>query len=136
MALVLCTGVDDTLLATRRLILERAGHTVFTASAEQEIKAACKNRPFDVAVIGNNASPEQKQRMVDLIRQACRGIKVLELYGKHTTKSVPSANIGLPVPLEDPSELLERVNALACERAASVRSRRTQPRDCAEGATE
>ena len=40
MSLVLCTGVDPVLMETRKLILERAGHTVITAMGERELAAA------------------------------------------------------------------------------------------------
>src|SRR5579864_3033657 len=40
-ALVLCTGINDVLIATRKLILERAGHKVVTATGERELITAC-----------------------------------------------------------------------------------------------
>ena len=43
MALVLCTGVDKALLQSRQLILERAGHTVLSATDEKALITICQN---------------------------------------------------------------------------------------------
>jgi hypothetical protein len=43
-ALVLCTGVDKTLLQTRRLILKKAGHKVVTAMDENVLISVCQKR--------------------------------------------------------------------------------------------
>jgi hypothetical protein len=40
-ALVLCTGIDPVLMETRKLILERSGHKVMSATAEPELENAC-----------------------------------------------------------------------------------------------
>ena len=51
MAVVLCTGAEESLLQTRALMLEQAGHDVMTAMTMSAVTTACKNNP-DVAVIG------------------------------------------------------------------------------------
>ena len=38
MALVLCTGSDPAVMATRKLILEQAGHTVVLASNDRQVE--------------------------------------------------------------------------------------------------
>ena len=43
MALVLCTGFDKTVLETRKLILENAGHTVVTVTDETALVASAGN---------------------------------------------------------------------------------------------
>ena len=113
MALVLCTGVDQGLLATRKLILEQAGHSVVTAMSEREVQSVCAQNPFKVAVIGQSLSQPHKVRIFDLIREHCPAAKVLELYPPYLGKSLLKADDWLQVPLDVPPELGERVTRLA-----------------------
>ena len=113
MARVLCTGVDRDLVETRKLILEQAGHAVTTALGEREVVSACEHASFEVAVIGQAISSEQKSRIFSLIRQSCPTAKILELYPTYTSKALPSADDWLQVPLDVPPELADRVTALA-----------------------
>jgi hypothetical protein len=113
MALVLCTGVDRNLVFTRKLLLERAGHSVVTALSEQEIAAACSENHFDVAVIGQAVSNEHKKRIFHTIRRHSADVKVLELYPPYLGRILPEADDWLQVPLDVPPELGERVSSLA-----------------------
>ncbi len=113
MAYVLCTGNDDSLLATRRLVLERAGHTVVTTSSEREVIAACKAQQFDVAVIGQSVSGKEKMRIAGLVRQYCKKVKILELVPLHEHKAVQDADAWLDVPTDLPPHFAESVSALA-----------------------
>lgn len=115
MALVLCTGINDTLIATRKLLLERAGHKVVTATGEPELIAACIANKFDVAVIGQTVSANQKHRVLLLIREHCPPAKVLELFSPNKGQDLADADDWLEVPASVPSDLAERVSALAGE---------------------
>ena len=113
MALVLCTGVHRNLVETRKLILEDAGHTVITALSESTIEHACEHHNFDVAVIGQAITTNEKTRFLAIIRQHCPAVKVLELYPSYLGKALEAADDWLQVPLDVPPELAERVTALA-----------------------
>jgi two-component SAPR family response regulator len=112
MALVLCTGVDPVLMKTRQLILENAGHTVIPASDDREVKTVCSLHKFDVAVIGQNISVKVKDRVLELVREHCPAVKVLELYPQYASKSLKNADGWLRMPA-DPEELVDAVNSLA-----------------------
>lgn len=114
MALVLCTGVNEMLIRSRKLILEGAGHTVVTAMSDAAVIDACDKNLFDVAVIGQGVSPTDKERILMLVRQHCPSAKVLELYA--VTKRLEGADDLLSVPAKVPVELAERVAALATRR--------------------
>ena len=113
MSLVLCTGTDRNLIATRAFLLQRAGHTVVAAANEPELIAACKGHKFDVAVIGQAVSTGQKQRVFDLIRTNCPGARMLELYSPETGEVLDQADDWLVVPAEVPQDFVKRVSALA-----------------------
>lgn len=116
MALVLCTGVDKTLLQTRKYILERAGHRVVTAADELALLTACKEHSFDVAVIGQAAGTSVKRRILEFVRKHCPDVKILELYQPYVGRVLENADSYLETPLDVPTELADRVSDLANEK--------------------
>jgi hypothetical protein len=115
-ALVLCTGTDAALLQTRKLILERAGHTVISVMDEREMAAACREYVFDLAVIGEAVSPRMKRAVASSIRAQCRSVRILELYQQHQGKILEDADSWMEVPAEVPTELAEHVNELVAKK--------------------
>ena len=113
MALVICTGVDQALLKTRRLMLERAGHTVVMVMDETALRAACKVHSFDVAVVGQALTSKMKRNISSLIRESCLDVRVLELYDNHTGRVLDDADAWLMAPAEIPEDLPNRVDELA-----------------------
>lgn len=124
MALVLCTGTDHVLMETRRMLLEKFGHQVITAANEREIRAACKFHSFDVAVIGQGASPSAKKRILMLIRAVCPVASVLELYTVFSNRVLETADAWLEVPADGPETLPRRVSELAKASSNATRSSR------------
>jgi hypothetical protein len=112
-ALVLCTGVDPSVVRTRQLILERAGHVVVPAMDEASLIKACQQNKFEVAVVGQMVSPKIKRRIAGLIRETCRDAKLLELYTISSGRVLDDADSWLDVLAEVPQELATRVEALA-----------------------
>jgi len=114
MALVLCTGVDPSVVRTRQLILERAGHVVVPALDEATLIKVCQQNKFDVAVVGT-VSPKIKRRIASLIRECCQDAKVLELYTVSSGRVLEDADSWLEVLADVPQELAARVEALAAK---------------------
>jgi hypothetical protein len=112
-ALVLCTGVDEILILTRKMILESAGHKVIPTTGQIELIRACEENQFDVAVIGQVITKPEKQRILSLIREHCPDARMLELFTPSTGSWLPDADDWLEVPRQIPSELVERVSLLA-----------------------
>jgi hypothetical protein len=113
MSLVLNTGVYPPLMETRRLVLENAGHSVITAVEDQELVEACHKYPFEVAVIGQSASPRLKQHLFSIIRRECTSAKILELVASDTGKTLGTADGWLEIPASAPDALAKRVSELA-----------------------
>ncbi len=113
MALVLCTGIDGSILATRRLILEAAGHKVFTVTDERALHTLCKEHRFDVAVVGQAVDNTIKRRIGALMRTNCPHVKVLELYETHLGRALDDADSWLLTPTDVPKDLADRVDELA-----------------------
>ncbi len=127
MALVLCIGAQTALMETRRLILERAGHRVVPAMSIPDVQQACSKNDFDVAIIGQAVPAKEKLRILDLVRDACPTTKVLELHTIPSGRTLENADGWLLVPSEVPSELADRVTALA-KRKTSPRKKRSAAR--------
>jgi hypothetical protein len=113
MAVVLCTGWNEGLLATRLLILQSAGHEVHQARTQSEVLSACEQYQFDVVVIGQTVTNRMKVLIVGLVREHCPGVKILELYQPHLGRIVTDADAWLEVPADVPNDLAERVSQLA-----------------------
>ena len=113
MALVLCTGTDDAVMETRKLILERAGHTVLLASDDRNIEKACTEHDPSVVVIGQNTSPAVKLRHFQTIQQHCKAAKILELHRPFSERTLDRAHAWLVMPNDSPEKLVDVVNDLA-----------------------
>jgi hypothetical protein len=111
-ALVLCTGIDPELLATRKLILELDGHTVVSTMNQRELEKVCAEQNFDIAIIGEAMSPKVKRWASQLIRENCPSSRVLELYPYYANRSLTDADAWLGMPREHPEEFKEVVNSL------------------------
>lgn len=113
MTMVLCVGTDDVLMATRKMLLERAGHSVIAVKESRALIAACRENPIKVAVLGQNMDRESKIQAFNLIRQQCPGVRILSLYRIDTGRFLPGADDWLEVPTSVPSDFAERVSKLA-----------------------
>lgn len=122
MALVLCTGADRVLMETRKLIVEREGHTVVLVMSEPELNEACAKHSFDIAIIGQGISRKMKKVVAALIRESCPSVKILELHLPHEGRGVDDADSWLEVPPEGAHQLAERVNELAAEKVNGAKA--------------
>jgi hypothetical protein len=114
MASVLCTGIIDfDLMETRKLILEKAGHTVITAVDDNEIVAACRSNAFDVAVIGQMEASNIKRSVFEVVRYNCYSARILELFTADAGPVLAEADLWLEVPANSPNDLADKVFELA-----------------------
>lgn len=121
MALVLYTGIDDSILATRRLILEAAGHKVFTVTDEKALLALSKEHRFDVAVVGQAVDNAIKRRIAALLRTKCPQAKVLELYEPHLGRALEDADSWMLTTTDVPKDLPDRIDELANQKKPQQR---------------
>jgi hypothetical protein len=112
MATILCTGDEPLLLETRKLILQRKGHTVVSAQDPSSVQAICQQHTIDVAVIGECTHPEKKKQMAVMIRRHCPSVKILELHGIYQSKILNNSDSTLAMPPEMPEFLTRYVDEL------------------------
>jgi CheY-like chemotaxis protein len=112
MAVVLCTGVEEGLVSTRKMMLERVGHTVIIAMTVPALIKACQSHAFHLAVVGQEKTPEIKRRVFALIRRHCPSAKILEVYPIELGRTLKGADDWLALPKREPDELIQRVAIL------------------------
>ena len=112
MATLLCVGADDAAMATRKLILTRAGHDVRQARDLREVKAECEATSFSVVVIGHSLNPNEKMRVCSVIREHCKNAKLLELH-TGISPQLREADAHLYIGENHPHELVDGVAKLA-----------------------
>jgi ActR/RegA family two-component response regulator len=112
MALILFTGTDPEAMRARQRVLEINGHRVVTALNQTELSAACREYKFDVAVIGQTLGPQMKQHVVDLVREYCPSVKVLELYPLTSSRTIKDADSWIGGNADVPKELVDRIAQL------------------------
>jgi 4-hydroxy-3-methylbut-2-enyl diphosphate reductase IspH len=107
--------MDDAAMQTRRLILEKAGHTVSQARDLRRVKQACEANSFSVVILGQALNASEKRRIADVVLTHCKSAKILELHTS-ITPDVPEADEHLQVSAIEPENLVEAVNALLRKR--------------------
>src|ERR1041385_3076228 len=119
MAVVLCIGANKSLLMTRTLLMQQAGHQVTPALSVPEVLAACQRERFDVAVVGQSTRPAEKRRIMQLLREKCPQAKILELYTPNEGRTLQEADDWLEVPAINPTQLVTKVEEMANGNRAS-----------------
>jgi ActR/RegA family two-component response regulator len=102
-------------METRRLILERAGHSVTGVRDIREIVAASRDKIFSVAILGQMLPAKEKLRVCEVVRSHCPGTKILELHTGFSPE-LPSADAHLHVAAGALDKLVNCVNELAAGR--------------------
>jgi CheY-like chemotaxis protein len=77
---ILCVSSDPVLLATRKMVLEKAGFTVTTASSDRVVADVCRKSRFDLVLIGYKLQNQEKLRIAETVRSVCGPIPVVEIY--------------------------------------------------------
>ena len=102
-------------MQARRLILERAGHTVTPARNLREVIAACRSDSFSVVILGPALPRNEKLRVRDVLYIECRDAKVLELH-TGVAPELSSADAHLRVTASAPEGLVACVDSLIASR--------------------
>lgn len=127
MADVLCVGMDDAAMQTRRLILEKAGHVVSQAQDLRRVKEACEVNSFSIVILGQSLNASEKRRITDVILTHCKSAKILELH-KGISPELPRADEHLQVSQMEPQALVDAVAALL--RKAGKKKARPEASGC------
>ena len=111
MANLLCVGIDDAAMMTRKLTLEKAGHTVTQTRDLLQVKAACEGADFSIAILCQSLNSNEKKRIRDVLLTNCKAARILELH-KSITPELSDADWHLQIGAAEPQGLTEAVNTL------------------------
>jgi PleD family two-component response regulator len=118
MANILRIGMDESATKPRRLLLERAGHTVSEASDVRQVVAACSGVQFDLIIIGDTLPAKEKLRVSTLVQEHCQGTKILELHSA-AQPDLENADAHLHVNGDAAEELSRSVDRLIAKRESA-----------------
>jgi hypothetical protein len=102
-------------MQTRKMILQRAGHTVAQARDLREVIASCRSDSFSVVILGPALPRNEKLRVRDVLYIECRDAKVLELH-TGVAPELSSADAHLRVTASAPEGLVDCVESLITSR--------------------
>ena len=88
---ILSISYDESLLATRQLILTRVGYDVKSALGFVQAQEVCRDGSFDLIILGHSIPRRDKSAVVSLIKSSCGSAAVLSLV-KATESPIPEAN--------------------------------------------
>ncbi len=119
MARLLLVEDDPDQLELRRLILEHAGHRVWTAASRQEaLQAFGEAQPAIVVMDLRLPRTEDGLRLIGELRQCCSAVPIVVLSGAEENFERSAARVLVdhylkkPVPTE---ELINLIGKLACD---------------------
>jgi DNA-binding response OmpR family regulator len=103
---ILAISYDQSLLLTRKLLLENAGYDVITAEGFVTASEACQEN-FDLAILGHSIPHRDKEQIIARLRQSSRA-PILALLRPHEA-SVRGADLSVDT---HPAVLLASVKRL------------------------
>jgi CheY-like chemotaxis protein len=106
---VLCISYDESLLLTRKMILEQAGYDVTAAIGFAEAIEHCSNDPvFDLVVMGHSMPRKDKTALIATLRPTCKA-PILSIR-RHGDPPLPEADASVDS-LDGPAKLIEAVKS-------------------------
>jgi DNA-binding response OmpR family regulator len=103
---ILSISYDESLLATRQMILEQAGYEVTSALGFAEALERSKQRPFDLVVLGHSLPLKDKSAIVAALKGKDKP-KILSIR-RHGDAPIPEADASVEA-IEGPQALLQAV---------------------------
>jgi DNA-binding NtrC family response regulator len=105
---ILCISYDESLLITRKMILEQAGFEVIPAIGFAEAEEHCENDPrFDLIILGHSMPRKDKTALIGALRRQCNA-PVLSIR-RHNDPPLPEAEFSIDS-YDGPDALIEIVN--------------------------
>lgn len=99
---ILCISTTEAILQTRKLLLQRNGYEVISARNFKEVEDACRQRNFDLALVGHDMEPKIKKAVGLKIRQYLPQAPILEMC--HYSPEIEGSTFTVT---ESPAELLQ-----------------------------
>lgn len=112
MAKIIHIGTCEPILATRKAVMEKAGHAVTLAHDLRAVIAACNSETFDIGILGHTLPAMEKLRVYGTLRHRCEGIRILEFHDA-VKPDLADADAHLRVSQTSQEVFIDTVNRLA-----------------------
>jgi DNA-binding response OmpR family regulator len=112
---ILSVSYDQTLLRMRHMLFETQGYEVLSSDGLTSSLEYCKQGGFDLFVLGHSVPAEEKQRMVEAFRKACRA-PIISLRRTAGEQKVDGADYHIET---DPEPLLKLVADVIRKKSAA-----------------
>lgn len=107
MAKVLSVSSTEVLKTTRQLLLEQAGHIVFSALNLDEVEKLDQMEKVDLALIGHGFRGPDKRKIAQTVNQYFPGLPILEMC--FHSPEIPGADFLLS---DSPADLIKAIEHL------------------------
>jgi DNA-binding response OmpR family regulator len=115
---ILSVSYDPVLLATRQMLLEQKGYSVTSALGFTQSVEHCRNKGFDLFILGHSIPEKDKLHLIETFRGSCAApILSLERIGE------PQVQCDFHASPDDPAEFLQVVDGIL-----AGHENRSQPR--------
>jgi DNA-binding NtrC family response regulator len=105
---IFCISYDESLLITRKMILEQAGFEIIPAIGFAEAEERCENElPFELIIMGHSMLRKDKTALIGILRRRCNA-PVLSIR-RHNDPPLPEAEFSIDS-YDGPEALIEIVN--------------------------
>jgi len=117
---VLYGELNEQVLASEAVVLEKAGHTVQTAVGRKAVQDALSKDAFDLVVLGPTLTRDDRHHLPYVVKKAHAETRVLVMHTDGSRHPYVDGNIDTGESME---RLLEKINAPQTKTAAAAAGR-------------
>jgi len=117
---VLYGELNEQVLASEAVVLEKAGHTVQTAVGRKAVQDALSKDAFDLVVLGPTLTRDDRHHLPYMVKKAHAETRVLVMHSDGSRHPYVDGNIDTGESME---RLLEKINAPQTKTAAAAAGR-------------
>jgi DNA-binding NtrC family response regulator len=119
MRTVLSVNKDPAVLSTRNAVLASAGYAIRPCTDVEEALELCASRRFDIAVIGDCITFEQRLQLARELRELCPQMTIVMICRPYETCRKGEDADEVVGSLDGPEALLRAIDAAIGQRSAS-----------------
>jgi DNA-binding NtrC family response regulator len=117
---VLYSELDEQVLASQAVVLEKAGHKVQTAVGRKAVQDALSKDAFDLVILGPTLTRDDRHHLPYMVKKAHAGTRVLVMHTDGSRHPYVDGNVDTGDSIE---RLLEKITAPQTKTAAAAAGR-------------
>jgi DNA-binding NtrC family response regulator len=117
---VLYSELNEQVLASQAVVLEKAGHKVQTAVGRKAVQDALSKDAFDLVILGPTLTRDDRHHLPYMVKKAHAGTRVLVMHTDGSRHPYVDGNVDTGDSIE---RLLEKITAPQTKTAAAAAGR-------------